>query len=61
MYWVVVFFQHRSWVFQWLKKAAEYQRIRGFCRLIPVPMRLPESFLPQSPDFTSVQINVMKS
>jgi hypothetical protein len=41
-------------VFQRLKKAAENQPIRGFCRAMPVVMRLPRAFLAQSPDFTSV-------
>jgi hypothetical protein len=40
--------------FQRLKKASENQPISGFCRPMPVAMRLPKAFLSQSPDFTSV-------
>jgi hypothetical protein len=42
-------------VFQRLKKAAENQPIRGLCRSMPVAMRLPEAFLAQSHDFTSLR------
>jgi hypothetical protein len=54
MCWVVAWRKCHSWIFQRLKKAAEYQPISGFCRAMPVAMRLPGAFLAQSPDFTSV-------